>query len=341
MPRPPAAAPEKSTIVLLSALGRRALGFFSFVAPGPVAALAERLFFTPPRPRRSRGEALLRSGPRHGVMVGGHRVAAWRFGRGPVVLLVHGWAGRAAQMTAFVGPLVARGFSVVAFDAPGHGASGRGLSSAVDFARAIRALEREYGVFHAVVAHSLGAAATALALAGGVSARRLVFLGPAAVPPAWALGFARQWGLTDDVMARMRVRSERRLGLPWEELDVPRLGRGRGEPLLVVHDRHDTEVPFADGRRIASAWSGARLVETTGLGHQRILRDAAVVQHAIGFVAEDAPEACACGAATAQTCESCRLERELFLREARWAAPGDASIGSWSGSSVPRSTSAP
>jgi TAP-like protein len=44
-------------------------------------------------------------------------------------------------------------------------------------------------------------------------------------------------------------------------------------PTLIVHDRGDARVPVSNARRIAEAWPGARLIETRGLGHHRILRD--------------------------------------------------------------------
>jgi hypothetical protein len=52
-----------------------------------------------------------------------------------------------------------------------------------------------------------------------------------------------------------------------------------------VHDRHDKEVPYADGARVADAWPAARLHTTESLGHQRILRDPAVVAEVTRFVA--------------------------------------------------------
>jgi pimeloyl-ACP methyl ester carboxylesterase len=241
-------------------------------------------------------------------------------------------------MSAFVPSLLARGLSAVVFDAPGHGASGRGMSSAVQFADAIRRLQRESGPFHGAVAHSLGTAAVALALRDGLALRRLAFLGPAAAPPAWARAFAERLGVPEPVIERLRARSERRLRLRWDELDVTRLAAGRDEPLLVVHDRQDREVDVNDGRAIAAAWKGARLVETTGLGHNRVLRDAAVVDEVVRFVADGAPARCACGAGSADDCEACRIERDLFDRDARFAATGDATIAAWSSSSVPPST---
>ncbi len=104
--------------------GNRAL---SALAPRLAALRAERMFLTPPRPRRPAGErALIAGAQARTVPIGdGSHVETWTWGNGPRVLLVHGWGGRGAQLGAFVEPLVSRGFSVVAFDAPGHGASRR------------------------------------------------------------------------------------------------------------------------------------------------------------------------------------------------------------------------
>jgi len=304
------------------------LGFstLSRVSPAVAAAAAERLFFTPARPRRSRGQAVLSRGHAFTVRASGQRLAAWRFGHGPAVLLLHGWSGRAAQLTSFVAPLVDAGFSVVAFDAPGHGGSDRGLSSAPQFARALRAVAAVVGPLHAVVAHSLGAAATALAMRDGLDVGRVVFLAPPANPPAWVASFAARLGIPAPVIERMRERSERRLRLRWKELDVPALATERSTPLLVVHDRGDAEVDFRDGQDVAAAWLGAVLVETNGLGHNRLLRDPGVVSRVVAFVASGARPRCPhCGrplAATDEPCEQCRIERDLFERETRGEGAG-------------------
>ena len=287
-------------------------------APSLAAIVGEWMFFTPPPARGSSGLAALRDAEPLAVFVAGRRVAAWRWGRGPAVALLHGWGGRAAQLTSFVEPLVARGFSVVALDAPGHGSSGRGRSSAPQFARALRAVADAVGGLHGVVGHSLGAAAVALALRDGLRAARVVLLAAAAEPPTWVERFAARFGLPPQVVDEMRRRSERRIGMSWTELNVPVLARGFAAPLLLIHDRLDLEVPIADAAAIAAAWPGATLVETRGLGHNGLLRDPAVTARAADFLADGAAR-CTCGAplASGGECETCQVERELFDRELR------------------------
>jgi pimeloyl-ACP methyl ester carboxylesterase len=302
-------------------LVRSTLGVLVRTSPSLAAIVGEWMFFTPPPPRRSSGLLALRDAEPITVVVDRRRVAAWRWGRGPAVALLHGWGGRAAQLTSFVEPLVARGFSVVALDAPGHGRSGRGRSSAPQFARALRAVAHAVGGLHGVVAHSLGAAAVALALRDGLRVARVVLLAAAAEPSSWVERFAARFGLPPHVVDEMRRRSERRIGMSWTELNVPGLARGFEAPVLLVHDRLDLEVPIADAAAIAAAWPGATLVETRGLGHNGLLRDPAVTARAAEFLAAAAAR-CACGAAleSGAVCETCQVERELYDRELRWAA---------------------
>jgi pimeloyl-ACP methyl ester carboxylesterase len=120
----------------------------------------------------------------------------------------------------------------------------------------------------------------------GLAARRAVFLAPAADPAGYSERFAAMVGLTPAVLARMRRDIERRFGQAWEEFDVLRAARTMTAPLLVFHDRDDRNVPWTDGAAIVSAWPGAELVSTAGLGHTRITQDPGVVSRAVAFLAE-------------------------------------------------------
>jgi pimeloyl-ACP methyl ester carboxylesterase len=55
-------------------------------------------------------------------------------------------------------------------------------------------------------------------------------------------------------------------------------------PALVIHDRDDRHVPWAQGAHIARLWPGARLMSTDGLGHGRILHDEVVTRAAADFI---------------------------------------------------------
>jgi pimeloyl-ACP methyl ester carboxylesterase len=275
---------KKSTNVRFRVL-RAVFSLLSRVSPAAAAGLAMALFRRPPRHRGSDiDESVFASAERADLAVEGRRLAVWRLGRGPVVLFVHGWGSRGARLGSFVAPLTAAGFSVVTFDAPGHGASAGRLSSLPQFIAAIREIGARLGPVEAVVAHSMGGAATTLAMARGLEARRVVFIAPAADPAGYSERFASLLGLPPDVLSRMRRNLERRFGIPWKEFDVLAAARTMTAPLLVVHDRQDRDVPVADGEAVAAAWTGAQLVVTDGLGHRRIVHDPSVVSRAVEFL---------------------------------------------------------
>ena len=274
------------------------------VAPGAAAALAMVLFRRPPRHRDSAEERGTLATAEHLLLSqDGKPLAAWRWGRGPAVLLVHGWGSRGSRLASFVAPLTEAGFSVVSFDAPGHGASAGRLSSLPQFIGALQAVARELGdneesgsgcrsagpvpaTFSGIVAHSMGGAATTLAMGRGLSVGRVVFLAPAADPAGYSERFAELIGLTPGVLARMKRSIERRFGQSWDEFDVLRAAAKMTAPLLVFHDREDRDVAWEDGAAIARTWPGAEFVSTSGLGHRRIVHDPDVVSRAVALLAQ-------------------------------------------------------
>jgi len=262
-----------------------ALGRLSPDASGRCAAL---VFQRPPHfaRTRTRGEhrALAGGAP---TRIPGRRgeVAVWQWGSGPRVLLVHGWGGNAARLRHFVAPLIEAGFAVAAFDAPAHGLSRGSFATLPDFIETIGLVARRTGCV-ALVGHSMGGAACALAIRGGLPAAATVLLSPPADPLRYALRFARYLRLSNPAIAAMTRTLEQHYGMRLEDLCAT--GHGAAVPMLVVHDEGDVRVPIRDGRAIAEAWPLARLMATRGLGHHRILRDPGVVAAAVAFVRDAA-----------------------------------------------------
>jgi pimeloyl-ACP methyl ester carboxylesterase len=185
------------------------------LAPGLAARLAARLFLAAPPRRRTTApeqDVLARAERRDLAFDGGH-LRTWRWGTGPVVVLLHGWGGSAGQLRGFVEPLVHAGYTAVAFDAPGHGDSSGKRTSLPGFAQALMQVARELGPVHAVIAHSFGGAGTSLAIARGLQVARLVYLGVPADARVWFGKFVRGMELDDAVAARALGRLERELGV--------------------------------------------------------------------------------------------------------------------------------
>ncbi|MBA3394608.1 MAG: alpha/beta fold hydrolase [Deltaproteobacteria bacterium] len=296
---------RNSTTVRLPAsvrLARVALQTAFGISPNLGSSFAERLFTTPRRHRRPQRErAILATGRPFTIDVllrsprwAGHhtRLAAWRWGLGPTVLLVHGWEGRGSQLGALVEPLVAAGLSVVTFDAHAHGDSPGSRLYLTDHADAISDVVEAIGPVHAIIAHSFGAAAVLLAHArGGVDAARNVMIAPNVLIDDAVTRFARAVALDGADRERFEDHLTTASGVGMDSLTIGRLVAGRDAELLVIHDRADREVPFVHGERLAATWPGAQLRETTNLGHRRILRDPAVIAEIVEFASHGVPPA--------------------------------------------------
>lgn len=256
------------------------------VSPELSARWAEFLFRTPPRYRQTEKErAFLARGHRSRVPFGRGSLAVWSWGKeGPAVLLVHGWAGHAGRLTAFVPRLVEAGFRAIAFDAPGHGLSSGWQSSLPEFAASIRAVSRETGPVVALIAHSFGAAAATLAMAEGLAVERALFLAPATDPDQYSGRFTNMLRISQPVRESMKRRLERRYGVRWSSFSLVERAAVMRVPLLVFHDRGDSKIPFRLGAAIARAWPGAELIATDRLGHHKILRDATLISRAVSFL---------------------------------------------------------
>src|SRR3954463_327154 len=135
--------------------------------PELAGAWAERMFLTPPRHGGVAAALGLLDARSSFVEHKGRHIATWRWGSrdAPLVVLGHGWGGYAAQMRAFVFPLLSAGYQVVAYDQPAHGVSEGRLTGLPDFADVLTEIAWHYGGAQAFIGHSLGAAAAGLALA--------------------------------------------------------------------------------------------------------------------------------------------------------------------------------
>jgi pimeloyl-ACP methyl ester carboxylesterase len=266
---------------------RHSFGLLDKIAPQLAAAAALELFIQPLRRRRAQTELMQRA-ERLKIPFREAFIQGYAWGAGPTVLLVHGWETNAETMTAFVEPLCAAGYRVVAIDGPAHGRSPGRRADLPIFSAAIQAACTALGPIAGIVAHSFGVAATLWMLnqPNALQVGRTVLIsGPADIVTMIDY-FINLVHLPPRSTAMLHRIFQRRYGVSAEEVSITTMAeRLHTVSALVIHDRHDKRVPFSHADRINVALPQSRLLATDGLGHNRILRDAGLAAQVAGFIA--------------------------------------------------------
>ncbi|MEW8288738.1 MAG: alpha/beta hydrolase [Candidatus Thiodiazotropha endolucinida] len=250
-----------------------------WVSPRLAGVLALRLFMTPPKfpiPRREiniRESATLTMHDIHG-----EKIAVRSWGEGPHVLLCHGWGGRGTQFFALIEALAAAGYRAVAFDAPAHGDSSGKRTNMLKVARAIAAIAEKEKPISAVIGHSFGCGTALLAIDRYRLPSDKVILFSCFTDTHWITErFADAFSISEPVVEAMREEAMRRFAhhfdTPWDwsQLSpVNTIEKVTGN-LLLVHDRHDFEVPYSHAEKLMQIAPKAELLTTEKLGHKKIL----------------------------------------------------------------------
>jgi pimeloyl-ACP methyl ester carboxylesterase len=260
--------------VTVPSLRRFADTMLTAVAPATAARIATDAFSRTRESPRRRSEVLPLRARTFSVpnQTGVTRGYLWGSGEAAAVLL-HGWRADSGSMFSLVEPLRREGFTVAAFDAPGHGSSPGDVTTITDYAAAAEAVLTVLGQVRVVVAHSLGAIAAVAAMAR----TRAPVSGVVLVAPACALsGVLDRWRPAAIKLTRERVNGiyrelHRRNGTPVGHWDVRSLARDLMCPVLTIHDPEDPVVPFGDSEAIAAALPQTEILPVPGRGHYAIL----------------------------------------------------------------------
>lgn len=213
------------------------------------------------------------------------RIAFMEWGSGPAVLFVHGWCSRGLRFSQMIGPLLDAGFKVAAFDAPAHGRSSGAHINIVQWSEAILAVGEQLGPVHGLIAHSIGATASVLALEAGLKVNRVIFVSPLTDIGGAFAHFSRALEIPDNVVQGMIRHFEAIFKRSIDTIDAIRVaGQIETPPLLIFHDKEDPLLSHSRTTEMAMAWRNSELISTSGNGHHSILDDPGVIRETISFL---------------------------------------------------------
>ena len=215
------------------------------------------------------------------------KICVYHWGEGPAILLVLGWNGRATHLAWSIDELVAAGYQVVGFDAPGHGQSDGNQTHILEVCEVMKELHKSYGPVHGIIAHSFGVPCSVLALNESIKTEKIVCISsPLSV--YWLLEkFCQILECPDSVKKAIERRVEKQFGKDiWPRLKTDELAKTLSCPALIIHDRNDVDIPWEHGQTLSDHWPDSRLLLTDGLGHRRILHNPYVIKQIVEFFSD-------------------------------------------------------
>lgn len=210
---------------------------------------------------------------------------AYEWGNGEkTIVLVHGWQGRGTQLGFLVNPLLERGCRVVAIDFPAHGESS-GKRTNIRFASLkLQEVVKELGPTYAIIAHSFGGGATAIALSENLPIQKAVLVAAPGDIGVVIDQFAKAVGMSKRVQRSFYSQIEEWAKVKVGDLSIIKRGKDVRVPILVAHAPDDHEVPFANAEMMVAGWPSAKLARLEGVGHRKILKAPAFIDECLRFL---------------------------------------------------------
>ncbi|MCB0481854.1 MAG: alpha/beta hydrolase [Flavobacteriales bacterium] len=253
--------------------------FLEKYLPSFARFLVVRLFFTPfrfkPRPGE---ESLLKKSTEFELQINGNKVLGRFWGKGPIAILVHGWSGRGMQLRYFVEPLLAEGFQVITFDAPGHGRSQGKDSSLLEFHDTLVEIQKQFGDFELGIGHSLGGASLLYSSKEGLCVNQLITISTPVLPERIVTEFLRRINASEKMSSSIDNYVLKRTGNPFDYYSgIKNVTFLRDKAILAFHDHDDKEAEIEHAFAMREVHGNVELIETYKLGHNRILKSELVI----------------------------------------------------------------
>jgi len=269
------------------------LKLLSKVSPKKSAKVALDIFLTPRKSMKARKRVhdIFKTAWKKEIKVAGKRVKTFRFGDGDkTIILVHGWEGRAWDFGSIIEPLIESGYKVVTFDGPAHGQSTGHKTNILEFTEVIQTLALEFSEIEALVGHSFGGAASLLSLERfeDLNVKKVITIGTPNKMKNVLGQFSNYMGLSEKVKEEMNNIILKKFKRDFTSISMEELFSVLDVDGMVIHDLDDRVVPFQSAVEVHERNPKLKLLETSELGHVRVLRDRQVHKEILDFLFESA-----------------------------------------------------
>lgn len=259
------------------------------IAPNAAANHFMTLFFKPFRyqtPAKEKEAEELAHKERHQIDQKEIQFFSWGNENAPYVLLVHGWAGRATQFRKFISAFTTAGYRLIGFDGPAHGQSEGSSTTILEFEAVLKFCNQRWGSPQAIIAHSFGGGASLYAISNGLPVKKQINIASPVIADEIIRTYLRALNGSWSTGLLFKEKLKQRYGRTFEEFTSETTGKLLPQDLqvLLVHDEEDSEVEMVHPKHFVQIVPRTKTYFTKGLGHNRILKDEAVIQKCLEFI---------------------------------------------------------
>ena len=260
----------------------------TFISPKLATLFVARLFSTPIKHKIPKRELEMDSKSIQNLIeipAINKKIVIYKYGKSDKkILLSHGWSGRGTHLFKIADELLKAGYSTISFDAPAHGKSPGKTTIMSEFVATILEIEKQFGPFEAAIGHSLGGMSLLNATKKGLAINRLAIIGSGDIIQDILDEFVAKLELKPSTSTQLRLHFEKKFGEEMDNYSAYKSAMEVSIPVLVIHDKNDTEVPVSAGIHIHKHLKNGELFLTEGLGHRKILGNSEVIEKVVRFI---------------------------------------------------------
>jgi pimeloyl-ACP methyl ester carboxylesterase len=190
-------------------------------------------------------------------------------GKGPRVLLLHGWESNTWRWRKMIYHLKENGFDIVGMDAPAHGGTkGSWRFNAELYAKLANVVCKRYPP-EIVIGHSVGGMTTVF-LASHFelpSIQKYVVLASSNRWLEVAGKFHKALGLNTRIIDNFEKAFRKYFDMPQAYYNADDFAEKITRPGLIIHDKTDEINFLSEGQAIAQRWKNSTMLVTNGYGH--------------------------------------------------------------------------
>lgn len=185
-----------------------------------------------------------------------------------IILLVHGWESNSSRWEKLIPYLQKTKKTIIAIDAPAHGLSSDDSFSVPKYAKVIGEFAKTIKIDY-LIGHSIGGASCILYQFKNQNTgiKKMVILGAPSDLRVLIDNFVGLLSLSNYLKKHLTKEFEDNVGFAVNDFSAEKFASKIATPALIVHDKHDAIVNFAESQKTIKNWKNATFLATKNLGH--------------------------------------------------------------------------